>query len=153
MKITILFLALISSELAISQEPEPSKYNLYTTNLCIGDTMVLRDIGIKFKKVISDSRCPNVEGITCIWAGEVTVLIEFYEDGEYKGEKTVVGTNILGGDTEIIYNTSISLSEFFDAEDIKLASVVVKPYPEEIKKISIDEYSLDLSIAEKVNKD
>jgi len=149
MKTTILLLALIYSVLAISQEPERSKYNFHTTNLCIGDTMMLGDIGIKFKKVISDSRCP--EGTTCIWAGEVTVLIEFYEDGNYKGEKTIVGTNILAGETEIIHNPAISLSEFFQIGDLKLTGIVVKPYPRS-KKILAEEYSLRLMVSEEIDE-
>jgi len=33
---------------------------------------------LRLKAVINDSRCP--EGVTCIWAGEVSATIEVYND-------------------------------------------------------------------------
>jgi hypothetical protein len=32
------------------------------------------------KEVVSDSRCP--EGLNCIWAGEVTVVLSVYKDSK-----------------------------------------------------------------------
>ena len=89
MKYTLIILALFHSVFLTDQEPIPPKYNIHTSTLCVGDNLDFGNKSIKFKKVISDSRCPNAAGITCIWAGEVKVLFEFYDDGELQGKKII----------------------------------------------------------------
>lgn len=42
---------------------------------------------LKLKSVFNDSRCP--EGTTCIWAGEVSVIVEVYNDKKFVEEKTL----------------------------------------------------------------
>jgi hypothetical protein len=42
---------------------------------------------LKLKSVFNDSRCP--EGTTCIWAGEVSVIVEVYNDKKFLEEKTL----------------------------------------------------------------
>lgn len=140
MKIAIFFLVLFHSVLMIGQDPEPSKYNIHNANLCVGDALMFGDKSIRFKKVVSDSRCPKGNAITCIWAGEVKVLVEFYENGEFKGEKIIAGSNI-------------SVGKFFDVKDLEISGVNVLPYPELGRKITPEEYSLNLKISEKVETD
>lgn len=41
-----------------------------------GEQAAIGNVTIKFKKVLSDSRCPR--GVTCIWAGEAKVLVAIY---------------------------------------------------------------------------
>ncbi|MCB7481804.1 hypothetical protein [Christiangramia sediminis] len=138
MKICIFFLALFQSVFILAQDSEPSNYNMQDATLCIGDIMQLDDKSIKFKKVISDSRCPK--GVTCVWAGEVKILIEFYEQGKFKGDKIITGSNI-------------SIEEFFNVKDLIIKTLVVYPYPEINEKISSEEYSLSLKISERVSTD
>ena len=138
MKISIFFLALFHSVFTVFQEPVPPKYNIYKESLCAGDVMQLGDKGIKFKKVVSDSRCPK--NVTCVWAGEVKILIEFYEDGKLKGEKIVAGSNN-------------SISEFFKNEEIEISQLNVYPYPETSSKILPEEYSVSIQISEKIEED
>ena len=151
MNITIIILALFHSVYLSDQDPIPPKYNIHQKILCSGDTMDLGERTIKFKKIVSDSRCPS--GVTCIWAGEVKVLIEFYEDGEFKGDKVITGSNISSGQTEIMAGTDISIAEFFKVSELKIKGVAVSPYPKANQKISPDEYSLNLEISEKVKTD
>lgn len=42
---------------------------------------------LKLKNVLSDSRCP--QETTCVWAGEVSVLVQVYKDKKFIEEKTV----------------------------------------------------------------
>ena len=151
MKISIIILALFHSVFLADQDPVTPKYNIHQQILCSGDTMYLGEKTIKFKKIVSDSRCPN--GVTCIWAGEVKVLIEFYEDGEFKGDKIITGSNISLGQNEVVAGTDISIAEFFNAEGLKIKGVVVSPYPQANEKISPEEYSLNIEISEKVKTD
>lgn len=132
---TIFFLALFHSVMIFNQDQKPPEYNIHSAVLCTGDALTFGDRTIKFKKVVSDSRCPN--GATCIWAGEVKVLVEFYEGGKYIGEKIVNGSNT-------------SITDFFDIEELNIRKFVVTPYPEVNYKISQEEYAMELSISETV---
>lgn len=135
MKITIFFLALFHSVMMFNQDQDPPEYNIHSAILCTGDSLTFGENTIKFKKVVSDSRCPK--GATCIWAGEVKVLVEFYEGGKFKGEKIITGSNI-------------SISDFFDIKELNIRKFVVTPYPEVNYKISQGEYAMELSVSETV---
>ena len=49
--------------------------------LPVGQSVVItgEDIGIKFIEVSEDSRC--AKGVTCVWEGRVTALVEISTDG------------------------------------------------------------------------
>ncbi|MFK7058572.1 hypothetical protein V3Q90_00340 [Flavobacterium oreochromis] len=40
---------------------------------------------IVLQKVLNDSRCP--QGVQCIWEGEVTIQVAYFEKGQMKEEK------------------------------------------------------------------
>ncbi|WP_300441057.1 hypothetical protein [Christiangramia sp.] len=162
MKINLLFLALFLAVLMRGQESETTENNTWNVQFCIGDSLRLGEKSIKFKKLISDSRCPKGDAITCIWAGEVIVLMEFYQNGKLQGAKQITGSNILLEDIyidgkivekKIPLKSNISISEFFDEENLAIKALVVSPYPTAGRKISSEEYRLDLIISEKVKTD
>ena len=72
------------------------------------------------KRVISDSRCP--EGVNCIWAGEVTVLVSVYKNKKFIEDKTI-SISIPKTDE----NTAI-LSKYMPSSQ-KIKSVDIFPYP------------------------
>jgi len=43
---------------------------------------------LAFKNSFDDSRCP--EGVTCIWAGEVSATVEVYNNKQFVEEKTMI---------------------------------------------------------------
>jgi len=153
----LLFLTFLFSGAMICQEPEKPRIEIQTASLCIEDMMTVAGGAIKFKKVISDSRCPKGDAITCVWAGEVKILLEFYEDGKLTGEKIITGSNIL---VEEIYkdveleeeritaNSNTSIAQFFNGRDLAIERIVVLPYPG-TRKILPEEYSVNLTISEK----
>ncbi|CAL68146.1 hypothetical protein [Christiangramia forsetii] len=160
MKIPIFFLVLIHLVFLAGEEQESTKYNTYNAQLCIGDRMNFGKKSIKFKGVISDSRCPK--GVTCIWAGEVKVLVEFYEDGEFKGEKIIVGSNILVDEmyvegevrkNKISTGSKIPVADFFSVKDLFIDNVIVLPYPNISEKISPEQYRLNLKVSEEIEED
>jgi len=151
----LLFLTLLFSGAMICQEQENPRAKFQTGSLCTGDMMPVAGGAIKFKKVISDSRCPK--GVTCVWAGEVKILLEFYEDGKLKGEKIITGSNIIveesykDGELEeerITANSNTSIAQFFNGRNLSIESIVVLPYPG-TRKILPEEYSVNLTISEK----
>ncbi|WP_373057328.1 hypothetical protein [Zunongwangia sp. H14] len=132
MKSLLLGLLLVNCSLLFSQQKE-AEYQYFQETLCPGDVFSLGKNAVKFKKVISDSRCP--ENVTCIWAGEVKVLLEFFENGKSVGEQLVAGVNF-------------PLDNFF-GKSFALSGFAVYPYPESPQKIQASEYSLQLKITEK----
>ncbi|MFC1965685.1 hypothetical protein ACFLWI_01880 [Chloroflexota bacterium] len=88
------------------------------------------NLGIEFIEVSEDSRCPK--GVTCIWEGRVTAVVEISMDGSSQQLKltepglTDTPARIIHGEYELTYK--------------------IEPYPEEGKEISIDEYRLILTI-------
>lgn len=47
--------------------------------------VVVNDYVIEIDKIISDSRCP--EGVTCVWAGELVMKLNVWENNELKETK------------------------------------------------------------------
>ena len=100
--------------------------------LGIGQTVVIEDepIKLKFIEVAGDSRCPI--GNKCVWAGEVTYVLEItYLDELYTVSITQPG------------DTPQKSMEVFHKYEIYFN---VEPYPELDKEIKDDEYRLQLVI-------
>lgn len=88
MKYVFMCLLLVLSSGILAQETE--QVNFYSSTLQIGEMLNLGNRSLKFKNVVSDSRCPK--DVTCIWAGEAIVSVEVYEDGKCIEEKLIVVT-------------------------------------------------------------
>ena len=73
---------------------------------------------LKLKSVFNDSRCP--EGTTCIWAGEVSVLVEVYDDKKFIEEKTLTFNSKNREDNNLWF------SKYYSK---KIKSASVNPYP------------------------
>jgi hypothetical protein len=88
------------------------------------------NLSIKFIDVISDSRCPT--GVTCIWAGEASCLVEItYQTSSFRKTLTQPGS------------TSEYTITDFDHYDIQFN---VQPYPEAGNQIPKKDYQLHLVI-------
>lgn len=83
-------------------------------------------IKIKFLNVTSDSRCPS--GVTCIWQGEVVVLVN------------ILKNNQDGGNFNLTSNTGQKDTTVQIAKGYFLHVVNVEPYPLSGKKISVSDY-------------
>ncbi|MBY0486144.1 MAG: hypothetical protein K2P85_02980 [Flavobacteriaceae bacterium] len=75
---------------------------------------------LRLKNVINDSRCP--EGVTCIWAGEVSVIVEVYDKKKFIEEKTITFNS---------KNREENIQWFSTYYSGKIKSVEVGPYPKE----------------------
>jgi len=79
-----LFAFLLFFTVSIFAQKENLKYVKITQKICLKKTgyqLVLKD-------VVSDSRCP--EGVVCVWAGEVSVVVSVYKDSKIVADKTIV---------------------------------------------------------------
>lgn len=93
-----------------------------TTKKCIPS----KGFYLKLKNVLNDSRCP--EGVTCIWAGEVSVVVEVYKDKQFVEEKTLLFN---------IKNRNENLNWFQNYYSKKITSIEVLPYPKQEKKVAL----------------
>ncbi|CAN5338950.1 hypothetical protein BH23BAC2_BH23BAC2_16510 [soil metagenome] len=135
----LLFFGIILSTLNISaQQKDTPLSGIYSNVLQQGELMIFGNKGIKFKEVLSDSRCPAK--VTCIWAGEATILLEIFENGNFLRETEYT---LNGG------NNSLDFSE----ENIlyHLSGMTLTPYPtvEAKNKAVIPNYHLQIMVTEK----
>jgi len=102
-------------------------------SLHIGESASVRgeELQIKFLEVTEDSRCPR--GVTCIWEGRVSCLVEITYQGSL--DSVVITEPGL---------TSIPHEHFF--KEYKLA-YYIEPYPEAGVEIAEGEYRLHLKIS------
>ncbi|MES2410704.1 MAG: hypothetical protein V4535_04595 [Bacteroidota bacterium] len=73
---------------------------------------------LKLVKVFEDSRCP--EGVTCIWAGEVSAVVAVYKDREIVEERT------LKFNPKNFAENVLWFSNYYSK---KIKSIDVLPYP------------------------
>lgn len=134
MKNVSLFLFFLCCTLTLSaqeKEPNPS----YAAMLKQGELLIFGDKAIKFKEVVSDSRCPK--DVACVWAGEAKVLIEVYGDGNLVEERIVTV-----GSSSFPLNFSAEDSEYF------LNSSQLLPYPTTKNNNLDQDYTLRLMVNE-----
>lgn len=133
MKLILLFLFLTSG---LAQAQDTLVVERFSSSLYLGESLHFGNRSIKFKKLISDSRCPR--NVTCIWAGEAEVLVEVYQEGKPFGTKLLT---ISAGEKPLSF-----LQEFFPDEEIALNSLLLTPYPERPGGIDPEAYRLDLEV-------
>ncbi len=86
-------------------------------------------LSVKFLDVTEDSRCPK--GVTCIWAGQVSCVVEVI----LSGNTDQIKLTAMGGSTSM----SPPVSGYAFAFN-------VEPYPEAGKPIAKGDYRLNLTI-------
>ena len=75
---------------------------------------------LKLLRVFDDSRCP--ENVTCIWSGEVSAVVEVYNNKKLVEEKTVIFNS---------KNQEENILWFSNYYQKKITNVAVMPYPKE----------------------
>jgi len=116
------------------QKPEV-ELNIFSASLCLGDELNFGDRRIKFREIISDSRCPSNPIVTCIWAGQVRVKVDVYEKRKFVGSVEFSGTQ--------------SIDHLFsNSKELKISLVNVKPYPVNPGKIPAEDYMVSFRLTE-----
>jgi hypothetical protein len=136
MKYLLLFGILISSIFLSAQVQEENR--IFNTVLHGGEQLKFGDKSIRFKEVISDSRCPK--DVTCIWAGEAKVLIEIFEKGKRINEKIVVIN------TSIINEIPLQFSA--GGRIYCITAFRLFPYPSTASKKDTMHYTLEMQVSE-----
>lgn len=127
--VLVLGLGLIAS--ACGSEPEVIARLDQDFILKVGQSALIETEGleIKFVEVVSDSRCPT--GVTCVWAGEATALVNIkYRDTGYSKHLVQPGHGEEGKADFLNYELK------FD----------VQPYPRAGEKTDKKDYRLQLEV-------
>ena len=135
-----LFFALIFLISTISFAQDSTKIKAETprivSRLEFGKVFQVADVELKFVEVVSDSRCPK--NVTCVWAGEVVVLVDVYKDGKKVEQK------------KLTFNSSSQLqnqfANLFASEDLNISAYNVSPYPVYGEKIKSGNYYIQLEV-------
>ena len=89
---------------------------------------------VKFKKVITDSRCPK--NVMCIRAGEADVLVSIYKNGDFIEDKKIR----IDASGYVMESNNLA----FDAKDFKIYAFGLTPYPGGVDDIVDRDYKLEL---------
>lgn len=130
----ILFIAiLIFSYSLFAQSNKDISFLKIKQNSCIKK----KGYSLVFKDVLSDSRCPV--GVSCIWVGEIKVMVAVYQDKMILKEETVTisGTN---SRENIAW-----FSQYLPADKRNIESINIIPYPKEGVKIKSKEYYIQIA--------
>ena len=94
------------------------------------------EYSFKIKEIISDSRCP--EGVTCVWAGEVELVLSIYKEGAFYKEETMT-LNFKN-----FPENKLLLEKYTSNKKIK--SIEVLPEKKQDVEISLEDYSLKIEL-------
>ncbi len=116
---------------------DTSETRSYSAAMQQGELLNFGNRSLKFKDVISDSRCPI--NVTCIWAGEAKVLVELFENGRFLEEKVL-----------LVNSQNSSLSFLSEAVEYSISGIDLMPYPTIESKNTKPDYSLKMWVSEKL---
>ena len=130
--LTVLLIVISSVTFAQKQQIAKQNYSKIKQNSCI------KGEGYKLllKEVVTDSRCP--EGVTCVWAGEVSVIVSVYKDSKFIEEKTMVFTKTVDAENIKWINSYLN-----DSKRVT-NSLTIGPYPNVNKVIKPQDYYLQI---------
>lgn len=129
----MLFAVILLFSFSLSaQDIQDISYLKVKQNSCIkrnGPSIILNSAS-------SDSRCP--EGVTCIWAGEIKVVVSVYQDKKFITEKilTISGKNNL--------ENIAWFAQYLPLDKRNVKSISVVPYPKKGLKIKPNDYYIRL---------
>ena len=130
--VLLLFMIISSIVLAQSQKSQKVKYVTIKQKVCPNQ----KGFQLVLKAISNDSRCP--EGVTCIWAGEVTAVVSVYKDSKLIEDSTLVFSMKNEEDNKKW------LASYLSEKQKKIKSIRVLPYPKEGSKINPGEYYLKI---------
>lgn len=129
----ILFLLILSAiTFAQNLKTEKVKTATITQKKCL----TKKGFNLVLKEVVSDSRCPK--GVTCIWAGEVSVIISVYKNSKLVEDHTMVFLMKNGDENKQWFAKYLPEKQ----KNIKIFSVL--PYPKEGVKIDPKDYFIKI---------
>ena len=129
----MLFLSVFTT-FAFSQKTTADKLHYYsiTQDACIkkkGYRMLL-------KEIVSDSRCP--EGVTCVWAGEIQMVVSLYRDRKFVEDQTLTVSS------KHFEENMKWFSKYLPGGKRNVKSIAVLPYPKEGTPVNPKDYYIKI---------
>lgn len=137
MKKSLLFISMLIGSLVLAQSPKAQKIKYLTIDqkVCANK----KGIQLVLKEVINDSRCP--EGVSCIWAGEVTAIVSVYKDSNVVEETTMVLSLKSAEDNKKWF------ASYLSSKQKNIKSIAVVPYPKKGVRINSKDYYIKIGYA------
>lgn len=134
MKKSLLLFFLIFGTITFAQNTKTEKVQF----LKITQKKCLKKKGyhLVLKEVVSDSRCP--EGVTCVWAGEASVVVSVYKESKLVEDHTMVFS--MKNEEE----NNRWFSKYLPEKQKNIKSCRVLPHPKEGVKINPKRYYLQI---------
>jgi hypothetical protein len=139
MKYLIIALSLFITQLSLAQDSTKvikASTPKIVTKLEFGKTVQINTYELKFVRVLTDSRCPK--NVTCVWAGEVTVLVDVFKNGKFVSKKTLNFGRASYSNRDLL--------NLISTEEIQVAGFSVLPYPVDGVKIKDEDYYIQLEV-------
>lgn len=112
-----------------------SKKEEATTDLTFNKNILSEKFSYKIKEIISDSRWP--EGVNCVWAGEVDLILSIYKEGVfYKEEQLVINFKNFQQNKWVLEQYTLS-------KPIK--SIEILPVKKQDAVLKVDDYNLEIT--------
>ena len=89
---------------------------------------------VKFKRLVSDSRCPK--DVMCIRAGEAKVLLSIYENGKFIQDQEI----IIDASGYVMKENNLA----FNTKDFKIYGMTLTPYPINSNTIPQEDYKIEI---------
>ncbi|MGB5418152.1 hypothetical protein [Algibacter sp.] len=138
MKHGLLFLVILITSFTFSQNSINTQNDeelSVISRVYQGKSIDIENFTIAFIDVLQDSRCPKEAH--CIWAGEVVILVDLYENGK-KVERKKMTLNPKTG-------LQKSMGNLFFSDNLTLSVLNVLPYPKAENKTPLKNYYLVLN--------
>ena len=115
----------------INKQEAEVELNVFSASLCLGDELNFGDRRIKFREIISDSRCPSNPIVMCFWAGQVRVKVDVYEKRELVGSVEFLDLWISGFiycgfffvDLLFVFSRGVFIFSFFDLWSVRSSNL------------------------------
>lgn len=134
MKHFIIVLALCFSYIGFAQDSTKVKVETpkIISKLKYGKSVVFDDVEVKFVSLISDSRCPK--NVSCVWGGEVVIMVDVLKGGKHLESK------------KMTFNAIGKGSDIYISEGLTITGMNVSPQPIQRQKIALEDYKMQLYI-------
>jgi hypothetical protein len=128
---------MLIGSLVLAQSPKAQKIKYLTIDqkVCANK----KGIQLVLNEVINDSRCP--EGVSCIWAGEVTAIVSVYKDSNVVEETTMVLSLKSAEDNKKWF------ASYLSSKQKNIKSIAVVPYPKKGVRINSKDYYIKIAYA------
>lgn len=131
--VALLFLVIFTTFAFAQKAPADNlRYLAITQDACVNK----KGYRLLLKEIVSDSRCP--EGLTCVWAGEIQVVVSLFKDSKFVENQTLTISS------KHVEENKEWFSKYLPSGKRNVKSIAVLPYPKEGTPVNRKEYYIKI---------